>query len=121
VSLSLCISFFLFLRVYYWGLLLFKKSKVRTTWVRFSELVIFFPCRSSTRICTTAPEEGRAAAAVTREKCTSWTSREEERAVSREREERERERERASRRRRRKNLPFWFKFEKAIFWRKLAT
>jgi len=58
-----------------------------------SELVIFFPCRSSTRICTTATEEGRAAAAVTREKCTSWTSREEERAVSREREERESESE----------------------------
>jgi hypothetical protein len=38
------------------------------------------------------------------------------------RERRERERERVEEElRRRKNLPFWFKFEKAIFWRKLAT
>jgi hypothetical protein len=38
------------------------------------------------------------------------------------RERRERERERVEEElRRRKNLPFWFKFEKPIFWRKLAT
>jgi len=90
VSLRLFVYLLFFLSfVYYWCLLSFKKSKVRTTLVWFCELVIFFPCRSSTRICNR--NRRRAAAAVTREKCTSWTSRE-ERAVSREREREERER-----------------------------